>query len=223
MDEWITLQFDGGSRGNPGPAGIGVVVQAADGTPLVTLGRYIGRATNNVAEYRALITALERARELGAKRIQIRGDSELIIKQMRGEYRVKHPDMRVLYDQARELVRGFEDVKIEHNLRHKNALADKLANLAMDRRADVTDVNGAAPADPVPPTRGGTSGPRGAAASAPSPLDAPTPVAPKPGDRFACVRCGCVIRIEKPTGIRPHQVKPFGCQCGTKMLAAPDA
>jgi ribonuclease HI len=223
MDEWITLQFDGGSRGNPGPAGIGVVVQAADGTPLVTLGRYIGRATNNVAEYRALITALERARELGAKRIQIRGDSELIIKQMRGEYRVKHPDMRVLYDQARELVRGFEDVKIEHNLRHKNALADKLANLAMDRRADVTDVNGAAPADPVPPTRRGTSGARGAVTPAPSPLDAPTPVAPKPGDRFACVRCGCVIRIEKPTGIRPHQVKPFGCQCGTKMLAAPDA
>jgi ribonuclease HI len=221
MDEWITLQFDGGSRGNPGPAGIGVVVQAADGTPLVTLGRYIGRATNNVAEYRALITALERARELGAKRIQIRGDSELIIKQMRGEYRVKHPDMRVLYDQARELVRGFEDVKIEHNLRHKNALADKLANLAMDRRADVTDVNGAAPADPVPPTRRGTSGARGAVTPAPSPLDAPTPVAPKPGDRFACVRCGCVIRLEKPSGIRPHQLKPFACQCGTKMLAAP--
>jgi ribonuclease HI len=223
MDEWITLQFDGGSRGNPGPAGIGVVVQAADGTPLVTLGRYIGRATNNVAEYRALITALERARELGAKRVQIRGDSELIIKQMRGEYRVKHPDMRVLYDQARELVRGFEDVKIEHNLRHKNALADKLANLAMDRRADVTDVNGAAPADPVPPTRRGTSGARGAVTPAPSPLDAPTPVAPKPGDRFACVRCGCVIRLEKPSGIRPHQLKPFACQCGTKMLAAPDA
>jgi ribonuclease HI len=223
MDEWITLQFDGGSRGNPGPEGIGVVVQAADGTPLVTLGRYIGRATNNVAEYRALITALERARELGAKRIQIRGDSELIIKQMRGEYRVKHPDMRVLYDQARELVRGFEDVKIEHNLRHKNALADKLANLAMDRRADVTDVNGAAPADPVPPTRRGTSGARGAVTPAPSPLDAPTPVAPKPGDRFACVRCGCVIRLEKPSGIRPHQLKPFACQCGTKMLAAPDA
>jgi ribonuclease HI len=223
MDEWITLQFDGGSRGNPGPAGIGVVVQAADGTPLVTLGRYIGRATNNVAEYRALITALERARELGAKRVQIRGDSELIIKQMRGEYRVKHPDMKVLYDEAQHLVRGFEQVKIEHNLRHKNELADKLANLAMDRRADVTDVNGAAPADPVPPTRRGTSGARGAVTPAPSPLDAPTPVAPKPGDRFDCVRCGCVIRIEKPTGIRPHQVKPFGCQCGTKMLAAPDA
>src|SRR6185312_9322103 len=86
-DEVITLQFDGGSRGNPGPAGIGVVLRAADGTPLVTLGRFIGRATNNVAEYKALITALEEAKKLGAKRIVIRGDSELIIKQMRGEYR----------------------------------------------------------------------------------------------------------------------------------------
>src|SRR3954453_4014988 len=91
MGETPTLQFDGGSRGNPGPAGIGVVIRAADGTPLVTLGRYIGRATNNVAEYQALIIALQQARKLGAKKILIRGDSELIIKQMRGEYRVKHP------------------------------------------------------------------------------------------------------------------------------------
>ena len=72
MDEVLTLEFDGGSRGNPGPAGIGVVVRAGDGTPLVTLGRFIGRATNNVAEYRALITALQQARELGAKKIVVR-------------------------------------------------------------------------------------------------------------------------------------------------------
>src|SRR5579875_2012279 len=130
MEETLTLQFDGGSRGNPGPAGIGVVVAAADGTPLVTLGRFIGRATNNVAEYRALITAMAEAKKLGAKKILIRGDSELIIKQMRGEYRVKNPDMRQLYDEAQALLRQFESSKIEHNLRHKNALADKLANLA---------------------------------------------------------------------------------------------
>src|SRR5881296_222743 len=103
-NEVFTLEFDGGSRGNPGPAGIGVVVRAADGTPLVTLGRYVGRATNNVAEYRALITALEEAKKLGARRIVIRGDSELIIKQMRGEYRVKHPDMKVLYERAQSLL-----------------------------------------------------------------------------------------------------------------------
>src|SRR6185436_19193160 len=120
MDEVITLQFDGGSRGNPGPAGIGVVLRAKDGTPLVTLGRCIGRATNNVAEYRALITALEEAKKLGAKKIQIRGDSELIIKQMRGEYRVKHPDMKVLYDEAKALLAQFDESQIEHNLRDKN-------------------------------------------------------------------------------------------------------
>src|SRR3954470_18337290 len=137
MNETITLEFDGGSRGNPGPAGIGIVVRAQDGTPLVTLGRFIGRATNNVAEYKALITAMEEAKKLGAKRIVIRGDSELIIKQMKGEYRVKHPDMKELYDIAQDRARDFDQVKIEHNLRHKNELADRLANLAMDRKADV--------------------------------------------------------------------------------------
>src|ERR1700733_5088 len=139
MKEVLTLEFDGGSRGNPGPAGIGVVIRAKDGTTLVTLGRFIGRATNNVAEYRALITAMEEAKKLGAKKIQIRGDSELIIKQMRGEYRVKHPDMRDLYEEAQSLIPAFDEVQITHNLRHKNELADKLANLAMDRKRDVTN------------------------------------------------------------------------------------
>src|SRR2546421_2011936 len=141
MDETLTLEFDGGSRGNPGPAGIGVVVRAADGTPLVTLGRFIGRATNNVAEYKALITALTEAQKLGAKKIIIRGDSELIIKQMRGEYRVKHPDLKDLYDEAQWLLHKFDEARIEHNLRHKNESADKLANLAMDRRVDVLEVD----------------------------------------------------------------------------------
>src|SRR5215475_4481472 len=152
MQELLTLEFDGGSRGNPGPAGIGVVIRAADGTTLVTLGRFIGRATNNVAEYRALITALEQAQKLGAKKIQIRGDSELIIKQMRGEYRVKHPDMKTLYDEAQSLIAEFDQAKIEHNLRHKNELADQLANLAMDRRVDVTELPGSAgAAESAPP------------------------------------------------------------------------
>ena len=147
MTETLTLQFDGGSRGNPGPAGIGVVVRAADRTPLVTLGRFLGTCTNNVAEYRALITAMEEAKKLGAKKIVIRGDSELIIKQMRGEYRVKHPDMKELYEIAQDHVRDFDQVKIEHNLRHKNELADRLANLAMDRRADVWEAEEPAKAD----------------------------------------------------------------------------
>jgi ribonuclease HI len=203
-DETLTLQFDGGSRGNPGPAGIGVVIRAADGTPVVTLGRFIGRATNNVAEYTALITALEEAQKLGARKIIIRGDSELIIKQMRGEYRVKHPDMKVLYDQAQALVRQFDAVQITHNLRDHNELADRLANLAMDRKRDVTDANGAA-------------GPSPASSNAADHVDAPAPVAPKVGEQFRCARCGCTIELVRPSSIRPHQLKPFVCQCGSKM------
>jgi ribonuclease HI len=195
-DETVTLEFDGGSRGNPGPAGIGVVVRAKDGTPIVTLGRCIGRATSNVAEYTALITALEEAKKLGAKKILIRGDSELIIKQMRGEYRVKHPDLRVLYDDAQHLLHQFDEAKIEHNLRGKNELADKLVNMALDRRCDVTDVEDA-----------------GGAGS----LDAPAPAATKAGDRFVCPRCGCEIEVRRPSSIRPHQLRPFVCQCGMKM------
>ena len=192
MDETLTLEFDGGSRGNPGPAGIGVVIRAKDGTPLVTVGRFLGTCTNNVAEYRALIAALEQAKKLGARKVIIRGDSELIVKQMRGEYRVKHPDMKALYDEAQHLIHQFDEAKIEHNLRHKNELADKLANLAMDRRRDVNDVDA-------------------------SPVDEPSATATKKCDRFVCPKCGCAIEVLKPSPIRPHQLKPYVCQCGTKM------
>jgi probable phosphoglycerate mutase len=191
-DETITIEFDGGSRGNPGPAGIGIVLRAADRTPLLTLGRFIGRATNNVAEYRALITGLQEAQKLGAKRLIIRGDSELVVKQMTGVYRVKHPDMIPLNEQAHGLLAQFDSHKFEHTLRHKNELADKLANLAMDRRADVIDADE-------------------------SPIDAPAPNVTEAGDEFACPRCGCLIHVKKPSSIRPHQLKPFGCQCGNKM------
>ena len=206
MTDLIIVQFDGGSRGNPGPAGIGIVLSAADGTPLVTLGRFIGKATNNVAEYSALIVALEEAKKLGATNIIIRGDSELIIKQMRGEYKVKHPDMKILNTQAMQLVRQFPIVKIEHNLRRKNELADKLANLAMDWRTEVTE----AEAKNYTP------------AVAVDPLDTPSPVAPQKGDRFRCPRCSCAVELLHPASIRPHQLKPFTCQCGAAMGTVPD-
>jgi hypothetical protein len=120
----------------------------------------------------------------------------LIVKQMRGEYRVKNPDLRVLYEEAQSLFRSFDAATIDHNYREDNSLADKLANLAMDKRADVTEVGGLA---------------------GPSPLDTPAAAAPKPGDRFACPRCGCTFTLDKPSGVRPHQLKPFVCQCGAKM------
>jgi ribonuclease HI len=191
-DELITLEFDGGSRGNPGPAGIGVVLRAADGTPLVTLGRFIGRATNNSAEYRALIAGLQKAAELGARRLVVRGDSELVIKQMRGEYRVKHPDLQPLHAEASRLARQFQEVGYEHNLRHKNALADKLANLAMDRKGEVTDADETS-------------------------VDAPAPVQAQAGDTFLCPRCGCRIEVKTASPVRPHQLRPFVCMCGMRM------
>ena len=188
------MEFDGGSRGNPGPAGIGVVIRAADGTPLVTLGRYIGKATNNVAEYTALITAMQKARELGVKRVKIHGDSELIVRQMKGTYRVKHPDLLPLYQKARDLFESFEQATIDHNYRHKNELADRLGNLAMDRRAEVTETN-----------------------TNESPLDTPSSKAPEPGDTATCPRCGCKIQVKNPSKLRPHQLRDFTCQCGAKM------
>lgn len=169
-----------------------MVLRAADGTPLVTLGRFIGKATNNVAEYRALVAGLEKAAELGAKRVAVRGDSELIIKQMRGEYRVKHPDLQPLNAEAQRLASRFDWISFDHNLRHKNALADKLANLAMDRKAEVTDADEAS-------------------------VDAPSPAAPKTGDHHVCPRCGCIIEIREPSRLYPHQLRPFICQCGARM------
>jgi len=200
MDETLTLEFDGGSRGNPGPAGIGVVVRAADGTPLVTLGRFIGFATNNVAEYHALLTGLRRCQELGGRNLLVRGDSELIIKQMRGEYRVRHPDLRPLYEQARDLLGRFDSVKLEHNHRHKNHLADRLANLAMDRRSEVTDVEpGGGEAAKAQPSRG---------------------IVWTEGRRLVCPRCHCAIEVHRAsTAARPG---PFVCQCGANMVPAPE-
>ena len=197
MKETLTLEFDGGSRGNPGPAGIGVVIRAADGTTLVTLGKPIGRATNNVAEYTALITALREAQKLGAKKVIVRGDSELIVRQMLGQYRVKHPDLKPLYEDAYHLLHQFDEAKIEHNLRGKNELADKLVNLALDHRREITDVD-----DSSLDTNS---------------VDAPSPPATQVADRFSCPRCGCEIEVRKPGSIRPHQLKPFLCQCGSKM------
>jgi ribonuclease HI len=198
MNETLILEFDGGSRGNPGPAGIGVVIRAQDGTALVTLGRPIGRATNNVAEYQALITALKKALELGATKIVVRGDSEFVIKQMKGEYRVKHPAMRPLYDEAQHLYHQFREAKLEHNLRHKNALADKLANLAMDRRAEVTD----------------------AVEDSSTAIDEPEAPRTEIGSKFACARCGCTIEVKRPSSFGPERLKDFACQCGNRMEKA---
>jgi probable phosphoglycerate mutase len=126
--------IDGGSRGNPGPAGYGVRIQRPDGT-LVDLKRSLGVATNNVAEYSGLIAALTWAVEHGVRELHVKSDSQLLIKQMRGEYRVKHPGLQPLHREARSLVGQIGRVKFEHVPREANRDADRLANEAMDEAA----------------------------------------------------------------------------------------
>jgi probable phosphoglycerate mutase len=129
-----TANIDGGSRGNPGPAGYGVHIERADGT-CIELKESLGIATNNVAEYHGLLAALAWAVQSGVNRLHIRSDSELLVKQMRGEYRVKSPGLQPLYEQARQLMRQLGVVKFEHVRRDLNKDADRLANEAMDEAA----------------------------------------------------------------------------------------
>jgi probable phosphoglycerate mutase len=125
---------DGGSRGNPGPAGYGVRIERADGT-IVELKESLGIATNNVAEYNGLLAALRWALEHGVRALHVRSDSELLVKQMKGEYRVKNPGLQPLYEEARSLMRQIGRVKFEHVRRELNKDADRLANEAMDEAA----------------------------------------------------------------------------------------
>ena len=128
----ITAYIDGGARGNPGPAGYGVQIQDPGGDVLAELHGGLGIATNNVAEYNGLLAALRWAAEHGHRRIHIRADSELLVKQMRGEYKVKHEGLKPLFLQACALIRGIGDVSFEHVRREFNKDADRLSNLGMD-------------------------------------------------------------------------------------------
>jgi len=128
----IVAYIDGGARGNPGPAGYGVRIQSADGTVLDELHGALGIATNNVAEYNGLLAALQWAVKNNVSRLHIRADSELLVKQMRGEYKVKNPGLQPLYVRARLLVAELVDVKFEHVRREFNTEADRLSNLGMD-------------------------------------------------------------------------------------------
>jgi ribonuclease HI len=129
------LHVDGGARGNPGPAAIGVVVASPDGHVLEELGETIGFATNNVAEYRGLLRGLERARALGASEVDIINDSELVARQVTGAYKVKHPAMKPLHAQAMAALRGFDRWSIRSVPRAENARADELVNQALDAEA----------------------------------------------------------------------------------------
>jgi ribonuclease HI len=138
-DESLRVFIDGASRGNPGEAGFGVHVSADDGREVAGLYGYLGRATNNVAEYEALLHALRWALKRGAKTLRVFSDSELVVKQMNGQYKVKHADMAVRCREAQSLLRRFERASIAHVRREQNKEADRLANRALDERASKLD------------------------------------------------------------------------------------
>ena len=129
------VNVDGGARGNPGPAAIAAVVATPEGEILEERSETIGQATNNVAEYRALLLGIERARALGAREVELVGDSELIVRQVRGEYRVKDAVLRELHARIGEALDGLERWSIRHVRREENERADRLVNEALDARA----------------------------------------------------------------------------------------
>ncbi len=133
-----TLFADGGARGNPGPAASGAVIVSPNGEVMAEVGLYLGRATNNVAEWTALCIGLEAAAELSIRRLAVRMDSELVVKQMRGEYRVKNADLQPLFRRARKSLAHFEHVEIKHVPRKQNALADALVNHVLDQEASAS-------------------------------------------------------------------------------------
>ena len=131
--KWIVAHCDGGARGNPGPAGFGALIQDADGVVLAELSQFLGIQTNNFAEYSGLLAALDFALQNGHRRLRVISDSELMVKQIQGKYKVKSPILRPLFDLARKKIAQLEAFEITHALRHKNKDADRLANQAMDR------------------------------------------------------------------------------------------
>ncbi|MEM7682076.1 MAG: ribonuclease HI family protein [Planctomycetota bacterium] len=135
----LTLYVDGGARGNPGPAAAGVVLLDDDGKPVHRAGYYLGEATNNVAEYSGLIRGLEQGQALGASSITAFADSELMVKQINGQYRVKAEHLKGLKERAATLMAGFDKATLSHVRRNKNVDADALVNAAIDRRQDVVE------------------------------------------------------------------------------------
>jgi ribonuclease HI len=131
----IIAYIDGGARGNPGPAGYGVRIEDEHGALINEFNGFLGLATNNVAEYNGLLAALKYAQQHGHRTVRIKSDSELLVKQMRGEYRVKNAGLQPLYQQARTITLSLDRVTFEHVRREQNKDADRLANLAMDQGA----------------------------------------------------------------------------------------
>jgi ribonuclease HI len=206
--------IDGGSRGNPGPAAYGVVIRDASGEIVARLKKYIGRMTNNVAEYYGLIAALDYVEAQGIRALRIESDSELLVKQMKGLYKVRSPELQPLFERAKKMSAALDSFRIDHVYREQNREADALANLAMDEvegpdakprgsKAAATPAKSAAPAAAASTA----SAPRSASASPPA-SSSPGAAAPKPSSEVRKIRArfrGGVLYlledVELPDGI----------------------
>lgn len=206
----VTAFCDGGSRGNPGPAGYGVFVQAEDGSALAELNDFIGVKTNNVAEYSGLLAALEWAVAHGAQELRVVSDSELMVKQMKGQYRVNSPELRPLFEEAKRRAAKLGKFEMQHVLRGKNKEADRLANEAMDRgtgkgpagRPGAVKSATAVPASSGKPAISASARPAASGASTPAPSGARAqtslPLAPAelPKEVTGFVKNGVVHLVE---------------------------
>jgi probable phosphoglycerate mutase len=155
---WITAFCDGGSRGNPGPAGYGVYIQDEKGHKIAELSEFLGKKTNNFAEYSGLLAALDYAIAHGHSHLKAVADSELLVKQIKGQYRVNSPELRPLYEEARRRIAQLEGFQIQHVLREKNRHADRLANAAMDKGTGRSSQSGEARAQKSQTLRGFVKG-----------------------------------------------------------------
>jgi ribonuclease HI len=192
--EWITAYCDGGSRGNPGPSGYGVYIQDAAGKAVAELSEFLGKQTNNYAEYSGLLASLNFALEKGHSRLKVVSDSELMVKQIKGQYRVNSPELRALYEEAKRRIARLDQFQIQHVLRGKNQQADRLANEAMDRGT------GKAPAPPAASPSGFRAAVRAVAAGSPSTAK----TAPPPARALRGLVKGGVVHLvegELPEGI----------------------
>lgn len=134
MSRRVLVWSDGAARGNPGPAGAGAVLTDSEGRVLERRGRFLGRQTNNYAEYQGLLLGLEAAQQLGAREVGVRADSELLVRQLEGKYKVRNAGLKPLHEQAVKLLRSFERFDLKHVPREENALADEMSNRAIDEQ-----------------------------------------------------------------------------------------
>ena len=182
--------IDGGSRGNPGPAAYGVIVRDGRGEIVAKLKKYIGRMTNNVAEYYGLIAAMDYAQSHGIRALRIESDSELLVKQMRGQYKVKSEDLRPLFERAQKMSKAFDSFRIEHVYREQNREADALANEALD------ETEGGKPKLPAPPKSESGAKSETSAKSQPSSKTEPLGSKPEPRKVQARFRGGVLYLLE---------------------------